>query len=143
MARLKPALTARKACGRSRVTNGQEILPGIDGRSPMARRYREIAAALITDMGGFDRCTEARLQLIRRFSAACVMAEAMEATLVNSQRIDINEHSLLSSTLVRLAQRIGINRIPKNVTPYLHDYLEQRAASSDGDASSDSEEAVA
>jgi hypothetical protein len=142
MAKDRPALTARKACARSRVSNGQEILPGVDGRSPLARRYRDISAALISDSGGLDRCTEARLQLIRRFSAACVMAEAMEATLVNGKPINIIEHSLLSSTLVRLAQRIGISRIPKNVTPYLHDYLEQRAASSDSNPSSNDEEAV-
>jgi hypothetical protein len=53
------------------------------------------------------------------------------SNLVNGKQIDVAEHSLLSSTLVRLAQRIGINRLPKNVTPYLHDYLEQHAATSD------------
>jgi hypothetical protein len=135
MANNKPSLTARKASARSRVSNGKDLLPGVDGRSPLARRYRDIAAALISDMGGIDRCTEARLQLLRRFSAASVMAEAMEADLVNGKPIDIAEHSLLSSTLVRLAQRIGISRMPKNVTPYLHDYLEQATASSSEDTS--------
>jgi hypothetical protein len=148
MANNKPALTARKASARSRVSNGKDLLPGVDGRSPLARRYRDICAALISDMGGIDRCTEARLQLLRRFSAASVMAEAMEAELVNGKQISIVEHSLLSSTLVRLAQRIGISRMPKNVTPYLHDYLEQAAASSSEDtsdevSSSDEEEEAA
>lgn len=83
MAKTSPALTARKSSACSHVSNGQDILPGIDGRSPMARRYRDISAALISDSAGIDRCSEARLQLIRRFSAACVMAEAMEAALVN------------------------------------------------------------
>ena len=135
MAKDRPVFATRSKSNRSRVSNGQDLLPGIDGRSPMARRYRDIAAALISDMGGIDRCTEARLQLLRRFSAASVMAEAMEAELVNGKQINIVEHSLLSSTLVRLAQRIGISRMPKNVTPYLHDYLEQHAASSSEDMS--------
>jgi hypothetical protein len=30
---------------------------------------------------------------------------------------------MLSSTLVRLAQRIGINRVAKDLTPSLGDYL--------------------
>lgn len=124
----KPART------RSSVSNGKTLLPGIDGRSPAARRYKDICAALVADSGGVDRCSEARLQLIRRFSAACVMAEEVEAALVNGEEISIAEHSLLSSTLVRLAQRIGISRMPKNVTPHLHDYLEQRAAVSDNEA---------
>ena len=118
----KPART------RSSVSNGKTLLPGIDGRSPTARRYKDICAALVADSGGVDRCSEARLQLIRRFSAACVMAEEVEAALVNGEEISIAEHSLLSSTLVRLAQRIGISRMPKNITPHLHDYLEQRTA---------------
>ena len=124
----KPART------RSSVSNGKTLLPGIDGRSPAARRYKDICAALVADSGGVDRCSEARLQLIRRFSAACVMAEEVEAALVNGEEISIAEHSLLSSTLVRLAQRIGISRMPKNITPHLHDYLEQRTAVSDNEA---------
>ena len=124
----KPART------RSSVSNGKTLLPGIDGRSPTARRYKDICAALVADSGGVDRCSEARLQLIRRFSAACVMAEEVEAALVNGEEISIAEHSLLSSTLVRLAQRIGISRMPKNITPHLHDYLEQRTAVSDNEA---------
>ena len=61
------------------------------------------------------------------------MAEAMEASLFNGEQIDIAEHSLLASTLERLAQRVGINRTAKNVTPYLHDYLEQQAAAPDSE----------
>jgi hypothetical protein len=124
MAAEKAVLTRRKATARARVTNGKEILPGIDGRSPTARRYRDVLAAVVADMGGEDHCSEARLSLIRRFSAACCMAEQLEARLVNGEAIDIAEHSLLSSTLVRLAQRIGINRVPKNVVPHLTEYLE-------------------
>jgi hypothetical protein len=126
MGQNKPALSARKSSARSRVTNGQDLLPGVDGRSPMARRYRDIAAALISDSSGIDQIAEARLQLIRRFSAACVMAEAMEAELVNGKQISIAEHSLLSSTLVRLAQRLGINRRSRNITPTLKDYLDSQ-----------------
>ena len=119
-------LTERKPTARTRVSNGAEILPGIDGRSLVGRRYRDIAAAMVADAGGEDRCSETKIQLIRRFSAAAVLAEAMEADLANGKQIDLNEHSLLSSTLVRIASRIGINRIPKNLTPNLHDYIAER-----------------
>lgn len=118
------ALTPRKASARSRVTNGKDLLPGIDGRSPAARRYHDVMQAVIADMGGVDRCSEARVALVRRFAAACVLAEQLEAKLVNGETIDVGEHALLSSTLTRLVQRIGLGRIPKNITPHLHDYLE-------------------
>ena len=83
-------LVPRKASARSRVSNGGHILPDVDGRSAVARRYRDIAAQIIADMGGASQCAEARLQLIRRFAAAAVLAEQMEArfwqTAIRSHR---------------------------------------------------------
>ena len=75
-------------------------------------------------MGGVDRCSESRVQLIRRFAAAACLAEQLEAKLANGAEINIAEHALLTSSMVRVAQRIGINRLPKNITPDLRDYLE-------------------
>lgn len=105
----------RRKHGRSRVSNGRDLLPGIDGRSPTARRYRDITAAILVDQGGEDRCSESRKHLIRRFAAAAVLAERLEARLVSGADIDIQEHATLSSTLVRLAQRIGIERVPRDI----------------------------
>jgi hypothetical protein len=118
------ATTERAPTARSRVTNGRDILPGIDNRSPIARRYRDITAALASDQGGADRMSEARVQLCRRFAAVACMSEAMEADLANGKQIDISEHCLLSSTLVRLASRIGINRTAREIVPTLRQYLE-------------------
>ena len=59
-----------------------------------------------------------------RFAAAAVIAEQMESRLANGEQIDIAEHAQLASTLVRIAQRIGINRRAKNITPALPDYLD-------------------
>jgi hypothetical protein len=111
-----------KSHGRSRVSNGKDILPGVDGRSLVARRYRDIASQIAVDQGGVEQCSESRKQLIRRFAAAAVLAEQMEARLANGEEIDIGEHSLLCSTLTRLAQRIGIDRRPREITPDPLDY---------------------
>ena len=35
----------RKPTARSRVNNGRDVLPNVDGRSLVARRYRDVAAA--------------------------------------------------------------------------------------------------
>jgi hypothetical protein len=114
----------RKPTARSRVTNGKDLLPGIDGRSTVARRFHDIVTAILVDQGGIDRCAESRLQLIRRFAAAAVIAEQMEARLANGEEINIAEHAQLASTLVRIAQRIGIDRRARNITPSLPDYLD-------------------
>ena len=127
----RPKVGHPKDPGKSRVTNGADLLPDIDGRSVVARRYRDICSAIAADQGGADQLSEARLQLVRRFAAAAVLAEQMESRLVNGEQIDISEHALLASTLVRIAQRIGINRVARNVTPDLRDYITRRTTTHD------------
>ena len=73
---------ARKAHARSRVSNTRDILPNVDGRSTVARRFRDIASQVCTDFGGTDRCSEVTQQLVRRFSAAACLAEQLVAVLV-------------------------------------------------------------
>src|SRR5262249_24050054 len=123
-----PRLVPRKASARSRVSNGAAILPDVAGGSTVDRRYpvirRQSSSDTSADMGGRSHCAEARLKRIRRFAAAAVLAEQMEARLANGHPIDITDHALLSSTLVRLAQRIGIDRRSRNTTPSLSEYLE-------------------
>ena len=91
-------------------------------------------SAVVADMGGPDRMSETKMQLARRFAALAVQAEQMEAKLANGEAIDIGEYSQLTSTLVRVVTRIGIKRIPKNITPSVADYIEAVAvAAREGD----------
>jgi len=117
------ASTGRKQFARSRVSNGTDILPDVDGRSLIARRYRDIIGAILVDQGGVDQCSESRKQLVRRFAASAVLAEQMEARLANGEEIDVATHALLVSSLVRVAQRIGIDRVAKDIGPTLSDIL--------------------
>jgi hypothetical protein len=111
----------RKSKARSRVSNGGDILPDVDGRSVVARRYRDIALAILAEQ---EPCTETRQQLIRRFAASAVLAEQLEAALARGEQIDIQQHALLCSTLTRLAGRIGVDRRAiKDVTPSLAEIL--------------------
>jgi hypothetical protein len=45
------ASAARSRTLRSRVTNGSQLLAGVDGRTAAARRYRDLCMALADDMG--------------------------------------------------------------------------------------------
>ncbi len=108
---------------RSRVTNGRDVLPNVDGRSIIAKRYKEIANAILVDQGGVDQCSESRKQLIRRFAAASVLAEQMESKLANGEEINVQEHALLVSSLVRVANKLGINRVTRDLGPTLSDYF--------------------
>jgi hypothetical protein len=101
----------RQKHARSRVSNGGDVLPNVDGRSLIARRYRDIQNAILADQAGADQCSETRQQLIRRFAAAAVLAEQLEAKLANGETIDASEAALAMlgfvSMLVLLAALIG------------------------------------
>jgi hypothetical protein len=90
-------------------------------------------AEAIADSGGLSECSQARLQLIRRLAALSVQLEALEAKLAEGAEIDIAEYTSLTSTLVRVVSRLGLERRSRDVTPpSVGDYLkhkQQRAAS--------------
>jgi hypothetical protein len=102
--------------GKSRITNGRDILPNVDLRSRIARRYRDLVHAIVSDQGGVANISESRMQLIRRFAAASCIAENFEAKLVAGEDIDLSEFAQLSSTLVRLTNHLGLDRVPRTVT---------------------------
>ena len=118
---------------RSAVSNHQDLLPGLDGRSASARRFRDLVNAFVADMGGLDRCSEVRLGLVRRLAATTVQAEMLEARMVNGEAIDIATLCTLASTTVRLSQRLGLERRARNITPSVGQYLAARTGAT-GDA---------
>ena len=71
------------------MTNHKDLLPGLDGRSATARRFRDLVNAFVADMGGLDRCSQIKLGLLRRLAATTVQAEMLEARMVNGEAIDI------------------------------------------------------
>jgi hypothetical protein len=105
------------------VTNGAVILAGLaDGRSQVARRYTDLVAAVCSDQGGADRMSEAKLQLARRFAALAVVLEGLETRLANGEPIDVTEYTSLTSTLVRVVSRLGLERQARPVQS-LAEYL--------------------
>jgi hypothetical protein len=127
-------LSARQ---RSKITNGTAVLD-CDGRSAAAKRYRDIAQAIVRDQqGGGDRCAEARLQLIRRFAGCSILAEALEAKLADGENINIAEYTALASALVRISARIGINRAAEAL-PTMDQFLESRRGAEVREAELDS-----
>lgn len=118
----KPVDQAKKA--RSRVTNGAVLfVEQVDGRSPVARRYRDILSAVLADQGGEDSCSEIMKQLARRFAALSIQAESMEAALAAGSPVDLQKHALISSTLTRISTRLGLGRKAKNIVPTIDGYL--------------------
>jgi hypothetical protein len=126
-------LAVRSPMHRARNTNGGNFLPGIDGRTHQARRIYDITAQVAADLGGADRLSETRISLVRRFASLSVLLEEQEVLIAKGEPVDVSAYAHMSSTLVRLAARIGLKRVPRNVTPSLTEYLEQDRGASDDD----------
>jgi hypothetical protein len=113
---------------KSRIANGVDVLPDIDGRSSTARRYKDVCGAVLRDLGGIDACSQTTIEIARRFAAIAVLAEGLEAKIVRGESVNSAEFCLLASTLVRLATKVGLRRIPRSVqTPSLSEYLDMGA----------------
>jgi hypothetical protein len=61
----RPVNTTLAPKSRSAVSNHRDLLPGLDGRSAAARRFRDLVLAFISDQGGLDGLSEVKLGLIR------------------------------------------------------------------------------
>ena len=89
----------RKAQARSRVTNGKQLLVGLDGRSAGARRLHDIIAALLADLGGEPTETD-RLQ-VRAVAALTLHAEGLTAAMANGEAVDSDEMTRVANAAQR------------------------------------------
>lgn len=121
--------TQKAPVARSRITNGSELLPGIDQRSTWARLFRDLNNALIEHLGGADRLTEPERMTCRRAATLEVELVHMEAgfaeTRAKGQAPDattLDLYSRLSNAQRRALEGIGFDRRLSDVV-HLDDYI--------------------
>lgn len=119
---------AAKSRGRSRISNGKALLHGVDGRSVWARRFRDLIDLHIQDGGG--DVSEAKRSIIRRASALEVELERLEAKFAlagEADAADLDLYQRASNTMRRHLESVGLERVARDVTPPLADYLASKA----------------
>jgi hypothetical protein len=124
-----PEVAPRK--GRSRVTNGSVLIPGVDGRSPWIRRCKDVIASHISDLGGIDNCSAAERSIVRRASVMTVELERLESKFAKAGEADANEldqYARVAANLRRLLEAVGLRRRPKDISLSLDQYLADRDA---------------
>jgi hypothetical protein len=107
---------------KSRISNHQDLLPNLDGRSAAARRFRDLVNSYLSDAGGIAECSEIRIGLIRRLAAVVVQSELLESRMVNGENVDTTRLCQLASTVVRISTRLGLER-RQHLVPTLSDVL--------------------
>jgi hypothetical protein len=121
MTDISATIPASKPTHRSRVSNGSALLEGVDGRSTIARRYRDVLNELISDLGGDP--SGAQSAIARRAAALCVVCEQAEAEMVAGGVLDLAEFTTAANSLRRLLSDLGLERRAKDITPSLSQYL--------------------
>jgi hypothetical protein len=116
-----------RADARSAVTNGKRLFVEklANGRSPWARRMRDVIALHVADQGGLEILSEARRSLIRRAATITTELERLEARFASDEagKDDFDAYQRGANTLRRLLEAIGLDRVPRDATPDMRTYL--------------------
>jgi hypothetical protein len=97
----------------------------LDGRTREAEQFDAIATAIAQDLGGSDQLSTVERHLVEAFAGAALSVNDINARLLLGEEIDILKQAQAISTMVRVAQRIGVKRVPTNITPNLRTYEEE------------------
>jgi hypothetical protein len=117
--KLQPALRAGAARSplhkKRRAHRTTKIVPltrdKIDGRSNAAKQFDAIASGIAQDLGGEDRLSTVQKHLVEAFAGAALHVNELNAKLLLGDKVDLISHSTAISTLVRVASRLGIQRL--------------------------------
>ena len=95
----------------------------LDRRCKAALKFDAIASGIAEDLGGDDRLSTVQKHLVEAFAGVALAVNDLNARLLLGEEIDLLEQSQAVSTMVRVAQRIGIRRVARDVSPTLADIL--------------------
>lgn len=109
----------------TRKGTGSAVLLGVDGRTAMARRFREIHANIESDLGG--DLTEAQRHLVARAATLAIWAEARETELAEGKDFDAGQYATIANAMRRLLADLGLERRARDITPSLSDYIAGKA----------------
>jgi hypothetical protein len=137
-----------KASGRSRLTNNPFGIRNVNSGSTWLRRARDVVGILVSDRGGPDMVSGGTELVIRRIATLTVTLERIEekwigqwdrGEVVEAAEIDLYQRT--SGTLARHLERIGMERVPRDVTPSPEAYLAHLASERARKAATDVETA--
>ena len=89
----------------------------LDGRTKARRQFDAIVEGIVGDLGGVDQMSTVQKHLVEAFAGSALTVQDMNARMLLGASVDLLAHSASISTLVRLAARIGVGRVPRDVTP--------------------------
>jgi hypothetical protein len=124
----KGPTASKPRSARARLTNASARLPGTDGRSAGARRFRDLVETLAAERGGIAALTEGEVALVRQAAGLAVRAETLQGELVRGETVNGTELVRLSNALARTLTALGRPKAPQaQAGQTLGAYLAQKA----------------
>lgn len=105
-----PVAAALRAQNRSRVTNGQRLLEGMDKRSAEGRRFRDLVHAYSEPFGGFHALDAGGQALVRESAAKTIESERNAAALARGEAVDSEQSVRIANSLARMISRLDKRR---------------------------------
>jgi hypothetical protein len=100
----------------SAVSSGRRMFVHGDASSAWSRRYRDIVAGHVSDLGGKSALSEAEISLVKRVSTLEIECEQAEGKLSMGLEIDLDLYQRMLNSLRRALESLGLERRPRNVT---------------------------
>ena len=112
-----------RAEARSRITNGRDLLPSVDGQSVWARIMRDTIHAMHAHLGGEDNVSAPQHMLARRVAAMEAELIHLEDHLARTRTKGkapapnaLDLYSRMAGQQRRILEAIGLDRVPRDVT---------------------------
>jgi hypothetical protein len=107
--RTKPQLSLRNQLKRNRAIEFMDNL----------------IAEIEKDLGGHDQLSAIERSLVEGYGSSALLLQNLTYRLARGEDISISEHATTCSAMVRIASRLGLKRVAKdiNATPDLQSYL--------------------
>ena len=108
----------------------RDILP-LDQATGAARFFARMVREIEQDLGGRRQLTRIQGELIRAFAGAATTLQYLNAqvALGETSEIDLSGYATIASTMLRIGSRLGLHRVPSDVTPDPLVYAQQEHAS--------------
>jgi hypothetical protein len=112
MAADAPTIATGNGQGKTRLLTRNAL----DGRTRARKAFDAIAEGIAQDLGGEDRLSTVQRHLVEAFAGAAVHVHDLNARLLLGEDVDITAHASAISTMVRIASRIGTQRVARDIT---------------------------
>jgi hypothetical protein len=98
-------------------------LPGVDGRTLPARRYRELVSSMASDLGG--ELSTCKAAVVCRSAFLMTWCEQQEAEHATTGKLNIQVYTTAVNSLRRLLADLGLERVARDV-PDLQTWVRRR-----------------